>query len=84
MKISFVRIVACCSLLIIFFSGCASEPRHPNLANAQQFVQQAMEKVSDAQKANNFDMQGHAARAKALMRQAMEEIRLAEQAADNN
>jgi len=61
--------------------GCASVA-HPNLASARQFVHNAIGKVTDAQKANNYDMQGHAARARKLMEQALQEIDLAEQAAN--
>jgi outer membrane biogenesis lipoprotein LolB len=80
---SFVKLLVCCSLVGLLLS-CASVPRHPNLVDAEHFVQQAIDKVTDAQNANNFDMKGHAARAKELMRQAIEEIKLAEQAADRH
>lgn len=76
---SLIRLTIGC-LLVGVLLGCATVG-HPNLVDAQRFVQQAIDKVSDAQKANNFDMRGHAARAKQLMQQAIEEIRLAEQAA---
>jgi len=64
--------------------SCVSVPGHPNLAAAQRFVEQAIDKVAAAQNANNFDMKGHAARAKELMNQAIEEIRLAGAAANGN
>jgi ABC-type transporter MlaC component len=78
---AFIKLTTCIAI-VGFLLSCASTPHHPNLAEAQRFVQQAIDRVSDAQRANNFDMKGHAARAKALMQQAIEEIRLAEQAAD--
>lgn len=56
--------------------------RHPNLAEAQRLVVQAWEKLSVAQKANEFDMQGHAQRAKDLLDQANHEIKLAAEAAN--
>jgi len=68
-------------LLIVFVLSCVSAP-HPNLAAAQQYVQQAIDKVTAAQKANDYDMQGHAAKAKSLMEQAIREIQLAGQAAN--
>ena len=79
-SVSFLRIGVCCAVVGLVLS-CASVP-HPNLVAAQRFVQQAIDKVTDAQKANNFDMRGHAARAKELMRQAIDEISLAEQSAN--
>ncbi|MGA2478340.1 MAG: hypothetical protein ABSG63_06270 [Spirochaetia bacterium] len=79
---SLAKLIFCC-MLLGFFLSCASVP-HPNLAAAQQYVQQAIDKVTAAQKANNFDMQGHAAKAKKLMAQAIEEIKLAGEAANGN
>ena len=58
--------------------------RHPNLAAAQAFIDQAYAKVTAAQVANQFDMGGHAAKAKELLMQAREEIQLAARAADRN
>jgi len=37
-----------------------SGARHPNIAAAQRFSKQAFDKIIDAQKANEWDMQGHA------------------------
>ncbi|HUH64288.1 MAG TPA: hypothetical protein VLZ50_14875 [Terracidiphilus sp.] len=61
-----------------------SGARHPNLAAAQRFAQSAYEKISAAQQANEFDMQGHAARAKELLGQANEELKAAAEAANRN
>jgi hypothetical protein len=58
--------------------------RHPNLAAAQVFIEQAMDKVTAAQQANEYDMNGHAAKAKELLSQAYREIKLAAQAANRN
>jgi len=66
------------------FSQQVSAERHPNLAAAQDFIQQAIVKLTDAQKANKYDMKGHAARAKELLEQAYHEIWLAAQAANAN
>jgi hypothetical protein len=60
----------------------AQGPRHPNLEAAQQLVDQAFNRISDAQRANEFDMAGHAARAKDLLQQASREIRQAAHAAN--
>jgi hypothetical protein len=47
-----------------------SPGRHPNLAAAQRLCQQAWQKVSQAQEANEFDMKGHAQKAKGLLDEA--------------
>ena len=55
---------------------------HPNLWAAERLAKQAFDKLEAAQKANEYDLGGHAAKAKALLQQATEEIRLATAAAD--
>ncbi len=60
----------------------AQGPRHPNLEAAQQLVDQAIGRVSSAQQANEFDMGGHAQRAKDLLMRASNEIREAARAAN--
>ena len=59
-----------------------SRSRHPNLAAAQQLSQQAWEKVVAAQKANEFDLGGHAQKAKELLDQVNRELKLAAEAAN--
>jgi len=51
--------------------------RHPNLAAAQRFVDQAFNKITEAQKANEFDLGGHAEKAKGLLDEANRELKLA-------
>jgi hypothetical protein len=51
--------------------------RHGNLAAAQSYIVQAFEKLNRAQQANEDQLGGHAQRAKELLMQADEEIRLA-------
>jgi hypothetical protein len=58
--------------------------RHPNLAAAQHLIDQAYAKISEAQGANEFDMDGHAARAKDHLEQANREIKLAAEAANHH
>lgn len=58
--------------------------KHPNLAAAQRFSQQAWEKVSAAQQANEWDMDGHAAKAKELLDQVNRELKMAAEAANKN
>ena len=55
---------------------------HPNLAAAQEFIQRAINRLTDAQKANEFDLGGHAQKAKDLLDQAFVEIKQAAQAAN--
>jgi hypothetical protein len=57
---------------------------HPNLADAQRLSRQAYDKITAAQKANEFDMQGHAQKAKELLDQVNNELKLAAEAANRN
>ena len=56
--------------------------RHPNLAEAQTLLGKAYEKVVAAQKANEWDLGGHAEKAKALIDQASAELKLAAEASN--
>jgi hypothetical protein len=58
--------------------------RHPNLAAAQRLSQQAWEKITAAQQDNEWDMDGHAAKAKDLLDQANREIKMAAEAANHH
>jgi hypothetical protein len=58
--------------------------RHPNLAAAQRLCDQAYAKVSAAQDANEFDLDGHAAKAKDLLSQANQELKAAAAASNRN
>ena len=60
----------------------ASRRRHPNLAAAQRLSRQAWEKVMAAQRANEWDMQGHAQKAKELLDQVNAELKEAAGAAN--
>jgi hypothetical protein len=89
MKIRQVRYLIVGLALMGILAGCVSAPsqkvsfaRHPNLAEAQTFIQDAIDKISAAQSANEFDMNGHAAKAKALLEQAYSEVKLAALAAN--
>lgn len=61
-----------------------SARRHPNLAAAQRLVDQAYKRVADAQHANEFDLGGHAARAKQLLDQANAELKQAAEVSNEN
>jgi hypothetical protein len=60
-----------------------SARRHPNLNAAQRLIEQAVNKVSAAQAANEFDMNGHAAKAKDLLDKAYAEIKMAAETANH-
>jgi len=61
-----------------------SAKRHPNIAAAQKMSTQAYEKIIAAQKANEWDMGGHAQKAKELLEQVNSELKLAAEAANEN
>ena len=77
------------SLLLIGTAAIAqpkrniSGARHPNLAAAQRLSQQAWEKISAAQDANEWDMQGHAKKAKELLDEVNKELKLAAESANH-
>jgi F0F1-type ATP synthase membrane subunit b/b' len=79
------------ALALITATAFAAEPvhnvgakRHPNLAAAQRLTDQAFQKITAAQQANEFDMDGHAAKAKDLLDQANRELKQAAEAANHN
>ena len=59
-------------------------PKHPNLGAAHKHLVEATEKITAAQKANEYDMEGHAAKAKELIAQAQGELEEAAKAANAN
>jgi hypothetical protein len=59
-----------------------SQKKHPNLAAAQRLVEQAFNKVGLAQQANEWDMHGHAEKAKKLLDEANNELKQAALAAN--
>ena len=54
-----------------------SKGLHPNLAAAQRLSEQAYQRVMQAQEANEFDLGGHAQRAKGLLEQVNNELKQA-------
>jgi hypothetical protein len=88
-KTRIVLLLLCC---LVVLAGIAiaqperniSKTRHPNLAAAQRLTQQAWERILDAQKANEWDMQGHAQKAKDLLDQANQQLKLAAEVANRN
>ena len=88
---NFLKAVLIITAVILFVIGCASIPApvksvdsalHPNLAAAQDFIIRAFAKITSAQNANEFDLGGHARKAKILLDQANDEIKLAALAAN--
>jgi len=59
-----------------------SAARHPNLAAAQRLSQQAYEKIVAAQEANEWDLRGHAQKAKNLLDEVNNELKQAAEASN--
>lgn len=71
-------------LMVSGFAIAQIDPhRHPNLAAAQQACTQASAALQAAQRANEYDMGGHAARAQQLLNDAYREIKLAAETANH-
>jgi ribosomal protein L4 len=92
MKNSHLRFILCAALLC---GGLAvaqkTQPvenvnpqRHGNLAAAQRLSEKAYEKVVAAQQANEFDLGGHAKKAKELLEQVNQELKMAAETANQN
>ena len=78
-----------CGALFAGSSAFAKEPvknvsakKHPNIAAAQKLSAEAFNKIEAAQKANEWDMQGHAQKAKELLDQVNQELKLAAETAN--
>jgi hypothetical protein len=87
------RLLAALAALLLLLAGLAvaqipkknvSAARHPNLAAAQRMSQNAYQKIIAAQQANEWDMQGHAQKAKNLLDEVNNELKLAAGAANKN
>ena len=85
----FVAVLA--SLLLLGGVAIAQRPardiskaRHPNLAAAQRLSQQAWNRIVEAQQANEWDLAGHAQKAKNLLDQVNNELKLAAEASNRN
>src|SRR5215472_2261618 len=61
-----------------------SPRRHPNLARAQKQTENAFNSITAAQKANEWDLAGHATKAKELLDQANEELKKAAEVSNIN
>ncbi len=79
------------ALMLSGIAAYAGEPvlnvspkKHPNIAAAQRLSRNAYDKIVDAQRANEWDMDGHAQKAKELLDQVNNELKLAAEAANRN
>lgn len=77
------------SVLLLAGAAFAQKPaqnvgprHHPNLAAAQRLSEQAFQKIVAAQRANEWDMKGHAQKAKELLEQVNSELKQAAEAAN--
>ncbi|GLQ97949.1 hypothetical protein [Dyella mobilis] len=61
-----------------------SAKHHPNLARAQHQTDAAYKSIVAAQQANEFDLGGHAAKAKDLLDQANRELKQAAEVSNAN
>lgn len=84
-----MRTVAVLTIAVIACGAASAQPvknvdakRWPNLAAAQASIADAHGWLVEAQKANQYDVGGHADKAKKLLIQANEEIKLAAVAAN--
>ena len=59
-----------------------SPGRHPNLAAAQRLSRQAYERIVAAQEANEWDLHGHAQKAKNLLDEVNNELKQAAEASN--
>jgi hypothetical protein len=83
--------VALCVSLLFMVGLALGQPKqnvragkHPNLAAAQRMSANAYNKIIAAQQDNEWDMQGHAQKAKDLLEQVNTELKAAAQAANKN
>ncbi|HTC16380.1 MAG TPA: hypothetical protein VK695_11320 [Steroidobacteraceae bacterium] len=83
------RLLLCVAALFLVSTALAAPPvdnisskKHPNLAAAQRLSTQAYERIVTAQQANEWDMAGHAQKAKDLLDQVNRELKAAAEAAN--
>lgn len=82
----------CAAPLVLVVSAAVAAPpadnvsgkKHPNLAAAQRLSTKAYEKIVAAQQANEWDMAGHAAKAKDLLDQVNHELKEAAEQANKH
>jgi hypothetical protein len=80
-----ILVISCVVIALLSLGIVYAVPplkHHPNLRAAEKLINNAIVKITDAQKANEWDMNGHAAKAKALLDEAKTEVKLAAEAAN--
>jgi hypothetical protein len=85
-----MKLLLCSIPFVLAASAALAEPpadnisrhRHPNLAAAQRLSTQASEKIVAAQRANEWDLGGHAQKAKDLLDQVNHELKEAAETAN--
>ncbi len=87
MRTKVTRILPICALAVSVAALAqparnVSGHRHPNLAAAQRLSRQAFQRILDAQRANEWDMAGHAQKAKELLDQVNQELKAAAEEAN--
>jgi len=80
-KLSTVIVTALVALPLGVFAGGALKG-HPNMQAANKALGVAWVKISAAQTANEFDLGGHAAKAKDAIKLAQDELKLAAETAN--
>ncbi len=80
-KLRTAFITALVALPLGVYAGGAMKG-HPNIEAARSALNTAEERITAAQKANEYDMGGHAAKAKEMITGAKEELRLAAETAN--
>lgn len=81
-KLRVALITALVSLPLGVFAGGGLKG-HPNMQAAAKALDTAYEKITAAQKANEYDLGGHAAKAKDAIQLAKDELKLAAEASNN-
>lgn len=84
-------IMVAAAVFVIAAPAMAQEPveninpaKHGNLAAAQQLVRQAFDRITLAQQDHDYDLGGHAGKAKDLLRQANDALKLAAESANGD
>jgi hypothetical protein len=75
-------LAAAAAVSVSSFAG--PEAGHPNIIAAREDAEHAIAKLKQAQKANEYDMGGHAKKAEDLLQQAIDEMRQAAKTDNKN
>jgi len=70
------------AVAVSFSSFAGPEAGHPHIIAARESAEKAISELKTAQKANEYDMGGHAKKAEELLEQAIAEMKQAAKAAN--